>query len=142
MSFDIITQECQCYLTDKTCQLCRSDEFACGNDKCIQKRYICNGVDNCGDGSDEADCNKICKNDEILCVKDKTCLKPNLICDGKIDCGDESDEKDCFKVIPLCKKGTFECLNEKCIPNNQVCDGKSDCGDWSDEENCLGERFW
>ena len=33
--------------------LCRENQFTCGNKKCAAISSICNGVDECGDNSDE-----------------------------------------------------------------------------------------
>ena len=35
---------------------CQEDEFCCPNRKCINKRDVCNGEDDCSDGSDEISC--------------------------------------------------------------------------------------
>ncbi len=37
-------------------QTCTPDEFTCGNGRCVQKRWLCDREDDCGDASDERDC--------------------------------------------------------------------------------------
>ena len=38
---------------------CDVTEFMCNNGKCVPSLNLCNGVDDCGDGSDETD--EVCK---------------------------------------------------------------------------------
>ena len=38
--------------------VCCSADWKCSNEKCIPKRYVCDGEDDCGDGSDERNCGK------------------------------------------------------------------------------------
>lgn len=35
---------------------CEPTEFRCDNDRCVQKQWLCDGDDDCGDGSDERNC--------------------------------------------------------------------------------------
>ena len=44
-------------IKDGTCPTCCGDDvFQCGNNLCIPATSRCNGVDECGDGSDESFC--------------------------------------------------------------------------------------
>ncbi|MFC4376321.1 hypothetical protein ACFO5K_19680 [Nocardia halotolerans] len=36
--------------------LCEPNEFKCDNDRCVQKQWLCDGDDDCGDGTDERNC--------------------------------------------------------------------------------------
>ena len=38
---------------------CSRSYWKCSNEKCIPKNYVCNGEDDCGDGSDERNCGKL-----------------------------------------------------------------------------------
>ena len=38
---------------------CSMGKWKCANEKCVRSRYVCNGIDNCGDGSDETNCRKL-----------------------------------------------------------------------------------
>ncbi|KAG8233631.1 hypothetical protein J437_LFUL001042 [Ladona fulva] len=77
---------------------CHSTEFLCKNNHCIPAPWVCNGFDDCGDGSDE---NKDhCTNssecaDGMFRCKNKLCINNTLTCDGENDCGDFSDERQC-----------------------------------------------
>ncbi|MFD3745440.1 hypothetical protein [Nocardia sp. NPDC058633] len=35
---------------------CEQNEFSCDNDRCVQRQWLCDGDDDCGDGSDERNC--------------------------------------------------------------------------------------
>ena len=35
---------------------CEPNEYQCENKKCILKTWLCDGDDDCGDGSDEVQC--------------------------------------------------------------------------------------
>lgn len=123
---------CKCELNNST--------FVCDNGQCINSIYLCDGIPNCRDGSDEKNCgNQTCE--EFLC-ENKKCIPNAWVCDGYFDCGiyDNSDEMNCNYTIPCTDDvKEFNCKNDesKCIPIVQVCDGHDDCGDGSDETNCT-----
>ena len=37
---------------------CEPNEMQCHNEKCVQKIWVCDGEDDCGDNSDELNCRK------------------------------------------------------------------------------------
>ncbi|KAK7883029.1 hypothetical protein WMY93_029203 [Mugilogobius chulae] len=105
------------------------NQFHCKNDKCIKSELRCDGWNDCGDYSDETQCN--CKAEYISC-KNGLCKPPFWKCDGIDDCGDGTDELNCGG----CPTGHFTCNNKKCISAKLHCDGRDDCGDNTDEVKC------
>ncbi|XP_013382738.1 scavenger receptor cysteine-rich type 1 protein M130-like [Lingula anatina] len=84
---------------------CSGDQFACDNGRCVHKSYICNGNDNCGDGSDERMCGD-CPSGYFRCSKDDMCLPRRLYCDQIPDCGGSrsempEDEMNCGTIVQL-----------------------------------------
>lgn len=88
-----------------TCNTLR--RFQCNNHKCIPLYQKCDGIDNCGDGSDENNMT-ICSRrprpsifNEFRCANEK-CIEAEKICNHVDDCGDNSDELGCRKFIYSC----------------------------------------
>ncbi|KAJ8961610.1 hypothetical protein NQ314_005912 [Rhamnusium bicolor] len=130
---------------------CSSDSFQCHQKKnCIPNSYLCDGVENCDDGSDEStDPGGPCKN--ITCAESQwkcdktTCILKHWVCDGEKDCLDGTDEEliistyDMLYILEItsCDVNEFTCADGQCIAVGFYCDSIQDCDDGSDELNCL-----
>ncbi|KII61180.1 Low-density lipoprotein receptor-related protein 2 [Thelohanellus kitauei] len=132
--YDEPKSECICRNRNVQCDVCQKTEFACDNNKCIERTSRCDGIDDCGDNSDER-CSDSCL-DKYYCFPTKKCLPKETICDERIDCPDGSDEQGCLKVTKTCPLNHFECFNNQCLSMDNTCDLKTDCVDGADEENC------
>ena len=142
------------------CHPCPQGKVSCNETttQCIEEKKVCDGVNHCLRGTDEANCES-CPVDRWKCSLHPTkCIPKTSVCDGKNDCPLNTDEKNCS----VCPEGRFKCREQgssQCLDQTQQCDGIQHCYSMrrgysksiaSDESDCdfcnksafkcLGER--
>ncbi|XP_061093319.1 very low-density lipoprotein receptor-like [Conger conger] len=113
---------------------CEKNQFSCQSERCIPRIWVCDGDNDCEDGSDEVHCwERKCSG--FVC-KDGGCVAQSALCDGRADCRDGSDELEGTCGAMACKRDEFVCGSRRCVSLGFRCDGADDCGDGSDEADC------
>ena len=112
--------------------------FRCqGDGECWEEEFVCDGYEQCADGSDEGtadgqgcnlypDSGCVSNNgkEHYKCKRTQECFNSKEDAD-KCDKGEEVDNGGC-------KEDEFKCLGGRCIPKYQVCDGTPHCKESND----------
>ena len=89
----------------------------CSDQTHLLNYYVCDGITDCPDGGDEANCSDICH---------------YSLTNSDIDCF-----TNCHKSNCSCGPLYFQCESGGCIPSSKICDNYVDCTDKSDEKDVL-----
>ena len=89
------------FVTESDTGQYENDFFQCDNSKCIKYSQVCDLVNDCGDGSDEQNCNNHMVCEDSKSTSSKQFISRSQKCDGIYDCFDLSDEcnDECGKEI-------------------------------------------
>lgn len=90
---------------------CHDWMFRCGNERCVPYWWKCDGINDCGDESDEIGCT----NNTVTMT---TTTEPPIT------------------QTEMCLSSQFMCDSKRCISKSDVCDGIPDCSNGEDEINC------
>ena len=101
---------------------CAVGQFACDYYECILEHYVCDGVADCVNKTDEDRCEGVCSSSSGSRISPQICFK---ICRAS-DCS--------------CSSLYFHCHTGSCIPFSKVQDGNGDCPDFSDEDYISLEK--
>ncbi|KAJ8941717.1 hypothetical protein NQ318_023313 [Aromia moschata] len=126
------TSECPHHEDEKDCSECSLDEFSCDNKKCVAVEWLCDGMDDCGDKSDESA--ELCSHSgrdnfnsyvRTTCengfrCRSGHCIHQDLVCNGEQNCYDGSDEGGFCSTA--CKSLNNPCSQQcKSTPTGPVC---------------------
>ncbi|KII64342.1 Vacuolar protein sorting/targeting protein 10 [Thelohanellus kitauei] len=78
----LVNNKCLCPKDHTNCKMPICVGFRCENSKCLLNNVRCNGVNDCGDNSDEINCERICSSETHLCRN--KCFDKDAVC-GPLD---------------------------------------------------------
>ncbi|CAK8679040.1 unnamed protein product [Clavelina lepadiformis] len=124
--------------------------FDCGDGIFVSRDYLCDGLNDCPNGTDELSCPDCLLPHKPYacecyasnqCEGEGSCFGDMDICDGKADCIDGSDEHDCDSCsspnsLHCACNQTGSCEGRRCYEEHLQCNGYADCVDGSDEWDC------
>lgn len=116
-------------------KFCSEAQFECQNHRCISKQWLCDGSDDCGDGSDEA---AHCGEGGWGHGAHPT--HPHAPCSA---CSWSQRLPVPSTEGKTCGPSSFSCPGTHvCVPERWLCDGDKDCADGADESVAAGCREW
>ncbi|XP_017539611.1 complement factor I-like isoform X2 [Pygocentrus nattereri] len=113
-----------CYKTPQDDDEC--PEFRCVNEKCILWKHTCDGVDDCGDNSDEMCCSE-CQSGAFHC-KSGVCIPGHAVRDGIRDCLGGEDEVPTAAVGPAQTELVWRSQRKDILQARNYTESQLECG--------------
>ncbi|KAL6483976.1 hypothetical protein MHYP_G00088490 [Metynnis hypsauchen] len=101
-------------------------EFRCVNEKCILWKHTCDGIDHCGDNSDEMCCNE-CQSGAFHC-KAGVCIPGQAVRDGIRDCLGGDDEVPTAAVGPAETEPVWRSPKNDILQIRNYTESQLECG--------------
>lgn len=120
---------------------CSDLEYRCADGTCVRLSALCDGVADCPQHEDEAQCalgrysreaSSSCSKEEWRC-RSGECVSFDSKCDGLRQCADGSDETHALCRRNSCQSNWFRCTYGACVDEGAKCDNVTHCADNSDE---------
>ncbi|XP_013391560.1 atrial natriuretic peptide-converting enzyme [Lingula anatina] len=115
-------------------KVCPNNETLCDGDRCVPKSWLCDGHQDCEDGSDEQSCPGECTAESYRCPGTQHCISWAKVCDGVPDCKRGLEENNCVR-LENSTEGHLELFDNSMKTWRQVC-----ADDWLTETGELACR--